>query len=60
MKVEKRTKRDIIRDIRAKASKASPLAKRVFSRGLEYKTKAQLERTLKRMHVTREGDIRLS
>ena len=60
MVVKNRTKADIIRDIKAKASKASPLVKRVFSRGLEYKTKPQLERILKRMRVTREGDIRLS
>jgi hypothetical protein len=55
-----RTKSTIIREIRAKASKASPMVKRVFFRGLEYKTKPQLERILKRMRVTREGDIRLS
>jgi len=60
MKVVKRTKAGIIREIRAKASKASPLVKRTFFKGLEYKTNAQLERILKRMHVTREGDIRLS
>ena len=60
MKTAKRTKQDIIRDIRAKASKASPLTKRVFFRGLEYKTNAQLERILKRMRVTSEGHIKLS
>ena len=60
MVVKKRTKTDIIREIRVKASKTNPLTKKVFFRGLEYKTKPQLERILKRMHVTREGDIRLS
>ena len=60
MVVKNRTKSGIIRDIKAKASKASPLTKGVFSRGLEYKTKVQLERILKRMRVTPGGDIRLS
>lgn len=53
------TKAGIIRDIKAKASKASPLVKRVFFRGLEYKTKPQLSRILRRMRVTREGEISL-
>ena len=60
MVVKSRTKKDIIKDIKTKAGKASPLTKRVFYRGLEHKTNAQLERTLKRMRVTREGDIRLN
>ena len=55
-----KTKASIIREIRAKASKANPLVKRVFLGGLEYKTKPQLERIRKRMQVTRGGDIRLS
>ena len=55
-----RTKTDIIREIKAKTSKASPLVRSVFFRGLERRTKPQLERILKRVSVTREGDIRLN
>lgn len=55
-----RMKWDIIRDIFIKGGKANKPAQQVFFRGLEYKTKAQLERILKRMRVTRGGDIRLS
>ena len=57
--VKRRTKADMIKDIKARAAKANPIVKRVFFRGLEHKTKAQLERILKLMRVTREGDIDL-
>jgi hypothetical protein len=53
------TKAELVRQIKAKASKASPLAKRVFFRGLERNTKAELMRKLSRMRVTRNGDIDL-
>ncbi len=55
-----RTKASIIKDIKLKARKASPLVKRVFLRGLEYQTKSRLQSMLKRIRVTREGDINLS
>ena len=59
MGTQNRTTADIIKDIKAKAIKASPMVKRVFFRGLEYKTKPELLRILNRMRVTREGDIDL-
>lgn len=51
------TKAELIREIRAKGSKANPLVKRTFFSGLERNTKATLQRKLRRMHVTRSGDI---
>ena len=59
VKRDKVTKDELIRQIKAKARNASPLAKRVFFRGLERNTKAELRRKLKRMRVTRNGDIDL-
>lgn len=53
------TKAELIRDIKAKARNASPLVKRVFYSGLARSTKADLKRKLKRMRVTRSGDIDL-
>jgi hypothetical protein len=53
------TKAELIREIKAKASKASPSVKRVFFSGLARNTKAELQRKLRRMHVTHNGDIDL-
>jgi hypothetical protein len=53
------TKAGLIQKIKAKASKASPSVKRVFFGGLARNTKAELQRKLRRMHVTRSGDIAL-
>jgi len=53
------TRAELIRQIKTKASKASPAVKKVFFRGLGRNTKAELKRKLSRMQVTREGDIRL-
>jgi hypothetical protein len=58
-KMNKVTKTELIREIKAKASKASPSVKRVFFRGLARNTKVELQRKLRRMHVTRSGDIDL-
>ena len=55
----KTTKAELIRKIKAKAGRASPLTKKVFLRGLERNTKAVLQRKLGRMRVTRSGDIDL-
>jgi len=57
MKGTKVTKAKLIREIKAKASKASPLVKRILFSGLERNTKAELQRKLRRMRVTRSGDI---
>jgi hypothetical protein len=53
------TKAELIQEIKAKASKASPLVKRAFFSGLARNTKAELQRKLRRMRVTRNGDIDL-
>jgi hypothetical protein len=53
------TKAELVREIKAKASKANPLVKRVFFGGLARNTKAELQRKLRRIHVTRSGDIDL-
>jgi len=53
------TKAELIRQIKAKARKANPRVKRIFLRGLERNTKAALQRKLRRMRVTRSGDIDL-
>lgn len=54
-----RTKKEIIGEIETKAKSANPLVKRVFLKGLMHNTKVQLEKKLKRMCVTPEGDINL-
>ena len=51
------TKAELIKAIKEKGKRASPQVKRIAFRGLEYKTKAELRRQLRKMHVTREGDI---
>lgn len=52
------TKAELIRQLKAKAGNAKPLVKRIFVRGLARRTKPELERMLRRMKVTRDGDIR--
>jgi len=59
MKRTKVTKAELIREIKAKASKASPSVKRIFFSGLERNTKATLQRKLNHIKVTRSGDIDL-
>jgi hypothetical protein len=51
------TKAELVRQIKAKASRAKPSVKRVFLRGLARNSKAELRRKLRRMYVTRDGDI---
>jgi len=51
------TKAELIKAIKEKGKKASPQVKRIAFRGLEHNTKAELRRILRKMHVTREGDI---
>lgn len=58
-KRSKVTKAELIREIKVKAGRASPLVKKVFLRGLERNTKATLQRKLRQMRVTRNGDIDL-
>jgi len=55
-KRSKVTKAELIREIKAKASKASPAVKRIFFSRLGRNTKAELQRKLRRMHVS-HGDI---
>lgn len=51
------TKAELIKAIKEKGKKSSPLVKRIAFRGLEHQTKAELRRQLRKMRVTREGDI---
>ena len=55
-----KTKNELITAIKAKAKKASPIVRRVFLRGLEYKKKSTLQNMLKKMRVTAKGDISIS
>jgi hypothetical protein len=59
VKRTKVTKAELIREIKAKAGKAKPVVRRVFFSGLARNTKPELERKLRRMRVTRSGDIDL-
>jgi hypothetical protein len=52
-----KTKAELIQAIKDKGKKASPPVKRIAFSGLEHQTKAELQRRLRKMHVTREGDI---
>jgi len=56
-KKTKVTKATLIREIKAKGSKASPLVKKIAFSGLSHMTKPELSRMLRKMRVTRSGDI---
>ena len=51
------TKAELIGAYKKKVARASPMVKRVTFRGLEYKTKPELRRLIRKAKVTREGDI---
>lgn len=53
------TKAELIRAIKRKVRKVNPMVKKIFFRGMQYRTKSELERILKKARVTREGDISL-
>ena len=53
-------KAELIEAIKIKIERAKPIVKRIFLRGLKYKTKPELERILRKAHVSRDGyDISL-
>jgi hypothetical protein len=56
-KETKVTKEGLIRQIKVKGNKASPLVKKIAFSGLSHMTKPELSRMLRKMRVTRNGDI---
>lgn len=53
------TRAELIRAIKAKVTKANPVVKKEFYKLLKRSTKPKLERILRKVKVTREGDISL-
>ena len=53
-------KQELIGKIKSKVSKADPTPRRLLVSGLEYKNKKQLQSILRRVKVTRNGDISLA
>ena len=53
------TKAQLIEQLSKKAQGASLAVRRHFIQGLKWQNKAELKRLLAKMHVTKEGDIRL-
>ena len=57
--IDEMTKAELIETLTAKVQLAHPWVKKVFLRGLKYKTKAELRELLQKAKVTREGEINL-
>lgn len=53
------TKGELVSEIRRKAQKAKPMVRTLLTSGLHYRSKAELQRIVKKMRVTRSGDIEI-